>query len=165
MALIAGNQIIGAGSIGAFEEDVVIGVAGDAQRARRNDEMAAVPDELDELEAQIFSDTELGAGKNLRIFIKNGLRNVQPAWLGGCQGQRSALEAVGFEGGRDEYVGIQHEPERKHQADFFFPVRRAARVARMIWSITREVSWEVPFRFASSPMRRRTSGSGAASLT
>ncbi len=54
MALIAGNQIIGAGSIGAFEEDVVIGVAGDAQRARRNDEMAAVPDELDELEAQTF---------------------------------------------------------------------------------------------------------------
>ena len=35
----------------------------------------------------------------------------------------------------------------------------------MIRSIWREVSLEVPFRFASSPAMRRTSGSGAASLT
>jgi hypothetical protein len=47
--LIARDQVVGAGSVGAFQEDIVVGIARDFKTPRRYDGVTVVPDELEQL--------------------------------------------------------------------------------------------------------------------
>ena len=49
MLPIAGNEIVGAGSIGALDKDVVVWITRNFKPARRNHEVAAILDELKQL--------------------------------------------------------------------------------------------------------------------
>jgi hypothetical protein len=55
MALIASDQVIGAGGVGAFEENIIGGVGSDLKRAKRRGEMSAVLEELKKLVAEPFA--------------------------------------------------------------------------------------------------------------
>ena len=61
MALIAGDQVVRAGGIGAFEENVIGGVGGDLKRAGRLDEMSLVFEELKKLMPEPFANMEFRA--------------------------------------------------------------------------------------------------------
>ena len=50
VALVAGDEVVGAGGVCAFEEDVVVRVRGDLQQARWCDDMGAVFEELEQLQ-------------------------------------------------------------------------------------------------------------------
>ena len=58
MALIAGDQVVRAGGIGAFEENVIGGVGRDLKRAGRRDEMSPVVEELKKLMPEPFANME-----------------------------------------------------------------------------------------------------------
>lgn len=96
MPQITGDQVVGTGSVCAFQEDIVVGVRRDGQCAGARDEITVAPDELEQLQSQTFSYVQLGAGKHLRILVENGLGHIQPARPGRCQGECSALEAFGL---------------------------------------------------------------------
>ena len=49
MALVAGDQVVRAGGVGALEEFVVFGVVGDFERVERSNYLGPVPDELEHL--------------------------------------------------------------------------------------------------------------------
>src|SRR6266478_4076026 len=49
MAVIAGDQIVRAGGVGTFEEDIIGGVGGDLKRAGGRDEMRPIFEELKKL--------------------------------------------------------------------------------------------------------------------
>jgi len=61
MALIAGDQVVGAGGIGAFEENVIGGVGGDLKRSRGRDEMGPVFEDLKKLVPEPFANMEFRA--------------------------------------------------------------------------------------------------------
>jgi hypothetical protein len=71
----------------------------------------------------------------------------------------SPMISVGFwlEDRGNHHVRIKHEVERAYR-----PEDRRARDALMIWSIRREEREPVPLHSDSSPISRRTPGSGAA---
>ena len=50
MLLVAGNQVIRTGFVGAFQKGVVVGIAAHVQAALWCDDMAAVLDELEQLQ-------------------------------------------------------------------------------------------------------------------
>jgi hypothetical protein len=58
MALIAGDQVVRAGGIGAFEENVIGGVGGNLKRAGRRNEMSPVFEELKKLMPEPFANME-----------------------------------------------------------------------------------------------------------
>jgi hypothetical protein len=55
---VAGYEVIGTRGIGAFHEDIVVGIAGNLQRPRRRYELGPVLYELDELLLEAPSDFE-----------------------------------------------------------------------------------------------------------
>jgi hypothetical protein len=59
--LIAGDQVVGTGFVGAFQKYVVVRVAAHVQAARRSDDMAVVLDELEQLQAKPLADAQLRA--------------------------------------------------------------------------------------------------------
>ncbi len=61
MALIAGDQVVRAGGVGAFEENVIGGVGRDLKRAGGRDEMAPVFEELKKLLPESFANMEFRA--------------------------------------------------------------------------------------------------------
>ena len=61
MALIASDQVVRAGGIGAFEENVIGGVGRDLQGPRGRDEMSPVFEELKKLLPESFAYTEFRA--------------------------------------------------------------------------------------------------------
>ncbi len=61
MALIAGDQIVRAGGVGTFEENIIGGVGGDLKRAGRRDEMGPVFEELKKLLPEPFADVKFRA--------------------------------------------------------------------------------------------------------
>ena len=58
MALIAGDQVVRAGGIGAFEEYVIGGVGRDLKLAGGHDEMGSVFEELKKLPPEPFANME-----------------------------------------------------------------------------------------------------------
>ena len=73
MTQVAGYEIVRAGGIGAFEEDVVGGVAGDLKRLRGRDEVGAVLKELKELKPESSTYAELRARQDVRYSEKIGV--------------------------------------------------------------------------------------------
>ncbi len=61
MALIAGDQVVRAGGICAFEENVIGGVGRDLKRTGRRDEMSPVFEELKKLMPEPFANMEFRA--------------------------------------------------------------------------------------------------------
>lgn len=49
MPCVAGDQVVGAGGVGAFEEAVVVAIRRNVERTRRVNQLRAVPYELEEL--------------------------------------------------------------------------------------------------------------------
>ncbi len=174
MALVAGNEIVGAGGIGTFEEDIAGRIGGDLKGLQGRDHVGAVINELKELKAEAFADTEFTAGKDCLVFRKDWGRHVEASWFGDGEKQHGALQAAGLEGRGNEDVGVENQPKRKHWAQmpgFYFRdlifggFAFRARAALMIRSICAEVREAVPLRFDSSPMAVITSGSGEARRT
>ena len=61
MALVAGDQVVRAGGIGAFEENVIGGVGRELKRAGGHDEMGPVFQELKKLAPEPFANMEFRA--------------------------------------------------------------------------------------------------------
>jgi len=74
MLLIARDQIVRLGSIGTFKEHVVVGVACDIQAAGRNDGIAVVFDELQQLPPETLANSQFRGGQRLRC--------LPPGWVG-----------------------------------------------------------------------------------
>jgi hypothetical protein len=85
MLLVAGNQVVRTRGIGAFEEHIVIGIAGDFKAASRRHDMAVIPDELQQLLASTFADSQLRecAGGPLASGSLKPLRWYR--WPGGAE--------------------------------------------------------------------------------
>ena len=99
MPLIAGNQVVRARRIGAFEKHIVIGVRRDFKSAGGRHGMAVILDELQQLLANPFANNQLWTREHIRILFQNGLRHVEKRRLGYGQDKGSALEALWLEGG------------------------------------------------------------------
>jgi hypothetical protein len=54
--LVAGHQVVGAGRVGAFQEQVVAGVLTHMEVARRADEVRMTRDKVDKLTLQALAD-------------------------------------------------------------------------------------------------------------
>ncbi len=82
MLLVACDEVVGAGGIGAFDKHVVIRVACHVKPTCRRDEMAAIPDQLQELKSKTFANGKLGAGKHVCIFFEDrrGKHTTGQAW-------------------------------------------------------------------------------------
>ena len=62
VARVSRHQVVRAGGIGAFKENVVVQVGGDLKAPGRSYRMRAIGDELHQLPAEAFVDLELRAG-------------------------------------------------------------------------------------------------------
>src|SRR5437879_13814185 len=82
VAGIAGDEIVGAGGVSAFEKDVVGGIGRDLERMERNDEARAAGDELKKARAQALADRKFRACKHGAIFGKNWRRDKETGGLG-----------------------------------------------------------------------------------
>ncbi len=71
MALVAGDEVVGTGGIGTFEEDIVGGIGSDLKGLRGRDEVGAVSDELKELNAEAFANEEFRARQDCAVFRKD----------------------------------------------------------------------------------------------
>jgi hypothetical protein len=71
-ASVAGNEIIGACGVGAFQKLVVVWVLRHLKRARWLDRMRPAPYELEELLPKTLADVQLRARKHLAVFGENG---------------------------------------------------------------------------------------------
>ena len=58
MPHVAGDQIVGAGRIGAFQKLVIAGILGNLQRMRRMNQPSTVLHQLQELLTEAFADSE-----------------------------------------------------------------------------------------------------------
>src|SRR6266404_5118458 len=160
MFLIAGHQIVRARSVRAFQEYIVRGISYCFKLPCRNHGMTVVFDELQQLQPKTLSGPELGTGKHYTVFLKDGMRDIQPGRLRNGNQDNSALQPGGVYCGRNQNICIDHQTERKHYCFDFWE-----RAFRIILSISREFNLLVPFRSDSLPRSFKTSGSGAASLT
>jgi hypothetical protein len=96
MPQIARNHVVGAGSIGAFQEPIVVAIARHFKTPGRYDQVTSVSDELEQLPAQAFADFELRAGKYVGAFRQDWLGYVEARGLGNCQNKGSALQDFGL---------------------------------------------------------------------
>jgi hypothetical protein len=171
VALVAGDEVVGAGGVCAFEEDVVVRVRGDLQQARWCDDMGAVFEELEQLQLKAAADAEFRTRQHGAVFREDGRREVEARGLSDGEEQDGTLQTVGLEGGGNDDVGIENQAKREHDLadpwcyDFelrFADFRFRARAFLMMRSIWRELRAAVPLSFDSAPMAFRTSGSGEA---
>jgi hypothetical protein len=56
VALIAGDEVVGAGCVGALQEEVAVRGGGSFETVGWDDHVAVVRDELQQLQAQAFTD-------------------------------------------------------------------------------------------------------------
>jgi hypothetical protein len=116
MADVAGNKIVGACGVGAFDEDVVAGIAGDLKWVRGSNQFGATGDELKELNPQAFADAKFRTREDGSIFEKDRRGDEKAGGLGESEDEDSALESVGLKSGGNNYVGVEDEAKREHWA-------------------------------------------------
>jgi hypothetical protein len=160
MFLIAGYQIVRTRGVRAFYEYIVRRITRCFKAPGGDNGMTVVLDELQQLQPKTLSDPELGTGKHLAVFLKDGMRDIQAGWLRNGNQEDSTLQPGGLYCSRNQNICIDHQTEGKHYCFDFWE-----RAFRMILSILREFNALVRFRSDSSPRSLKTSGSGAASLT
>jgi hypothetical protein len=107
MALIAGDQVVRAGRICAFEENVIGGVGRDLKGTRGRDEMSPVFEELKKLLPESFANMEFRARQHGTVLREDRRRQVQPGRLSDGQKKNGALQTEGLERGRYKDIGIQ----------------------------------------------------------
>ena len=95
MALIAGDQVVGARFVCTFEKNVVAGVAGGLDRVGWRHHMGVVPNEFEKLPAEAFGNAQLRARQDHKIFGKNWSGDVEPGRLG--KGQRYGFSSPGLQ--------------------------------------------------------------------
>jgi len=76
MPLIACDQIVRTGSIGALKEHVVVGVACDIQAAGRDDRIAVVFDELQQLLPETLANSQFRTAKDFAVFLEDGSGHI-----------------------------------------------------------------------------------------
>jgi hypothetical protein len=158
MSLIGGHNP--PRSVGAFQEYFVLRINRCFEAPGRNHRMTMVLDDLQQLQPKTLSDPELGTGKHVVVFLKDGMRNIQVGRLRNSNQENSAMQPGRLYYSRNQNICIDHQTERKHcYLDF------RDRAFLIILSISREFNALVLFRSDSSPRILKTSGSGAASLT
>jgi hypothetical protein len=59
--LIAGDEVVSAGGVGALKKDVIVWITRDLKRPRGGDEMGAVFDKREELLSKTLSDPQFRA--------------------------------------------------------------------------------------------------------
>src|ERR1700730_890015 len=161
MLLITRHEVIRTSSVSTFQEHVVIGVArAFHQETCRNHSVTVVLDELQQLLTEALANPQFRAGKHFAVFLQDGPGDIQAGRLGNAKQQDSALQPGRPGGSRNQHIRVDDQTQGKH---YRFGFRE--REALMIWSIWRELKVLVPLRSDSSPSTRKTSGSGAASLT
>src|SRR6266436_6344479 len=160
MFLIAGHQIIRTRSVSAFQEYIVLGIRCCFKPPGRDHGMTVVLDELQQLQPKTLSDPELGTGKHLAVFLKDGMRDIEAGRLRNSNQENSTLQPGGLYCSRNQNICIDHQTDGKH---YCFDLWERAFL--IILSISRELNALVRFRSDSSPRSLKTSGSGAASLT
>ena len=94
MPLVTGHQVIGASSVGAFHELVVVGVRRHVQWARWLNGMGTSLNELQELLPDAPADLELRASQNIAVFGEDRFGDVKPCRLGNRKQENGALQAV-----------------------------------------------------------------------
>jgi hypothetical protein len=130
MLLIARDQIVRARSVGTFKEHIVVGVACDIQAAARNDGIAVVFDELQQLLPETLADSQFRAAKDFSVFLQDGSGHIQAGRSGNGEQQDSALQPCWLNSGGNQDICIDYKTERKHYG-FGFRDREVL----MIWSI------------------------------
>jgi hypothetical protein len=96
MFLIAGHQIVRTRAVRAFQEYVVRRISCCFKPPGGDHGMTEVLDELQQLQPKTLSDPELGTGKHLAVFLKNGMRDIQAGWLRNGNQEDSTLQPGGL---------------------------------------------------------------------
>jgi len=107
MALIAGDQVVRAGGVGAFEENVIGGVGRDLKRPGGRNEMGPVFEELKKLLPESFANMEFRARQNGTIFREDRRRQVEAGRLREGQEEYGALQTGRLERARYNDIGIE----------------------------------------------------------
>jgi hypothetical protein len=71
--------------------------------------MTVVLDELQQLQPKTLSDPELGTGKHLAVFLKDGVRNIQAGRPRNGNHEDSALQRSGLYCSRNQNICIDHQ--------------------------------------------------------
>src|SRR6266446_6408753 len=151
MFLIAGHQIVRTRSIRTLQEYIVRGISCYFKPPGRGHGMTVVLDELQQLQPKTLSDPELGTGKHLTVFLKDGMRDIQAGRLRNGNQENSTLQPDWLDCSRDQYICIDHQTEGKHYRFDFWE-----RAFIIILSISREFNALVRFRSDSSPRSLKT---------
>ena len=114
MAGVARDQVVGTCHVGAFDENVIAGIAGDLNWTRWRYEFAPIGDELKELNSEAFADPQFGTREHGPIFKKNWCGDKKASRFGEGNDEDRALEAVGFESGGNDYVGVENQAKSQH---------------------------------------------------
>lgn len=106
MPAVPGNQIVGAGLVGAFQKHIVVRIAGHRQTARGPDEMAVIADEGQQPQAVALAHLESGSSQDAGILSENRLGDVQVGGFGDGEQERRARESVRMERSGNHDVGV-----------------------------------------------------------
>ena len=114
MFLIAGHQIVRTRSIRTLQEYIVRRISCYFKLPGRGYGMTVVLDELQQLQPKTLSDPELGTGKHLTVFRKDGMRDIQAGRLRNGNQENSTLQPGGLYCSRNQNICIDHQAEGKH---------------------------------------------------
>jgi hypothetical protein len=160
MLLIASYQIVCSGSIGTFQEHIVVRIPRDFNTPGRSHGKAAILDDLQQSLPRTLPDPQFRTAEYFAVFVQDRSRDIKSRRFGNREQEDRALESSRLNGGGNQHICVDYKAKRKH---YRFGFRN--REALMILSIWRDVNVLVPLRSESSPMTLNTSGSGAANLT
>jgi hypothetical protein len=123
MPLVAGDQIVSASRLCAFQEFIIIGVYRHLQLAGNLYWIQAVPEQLKKLALEPFADLQLPTRQHHTIFRPNGVRHVQSGRVSNRERKSSARQAIGFQGRRDRDIRVEHSRTRIIPASVVATVR------------------------------------------
>ncbi len=115
MALVAGDQIVGAGGVGAFNKNVVVRIFRDPDRTCGGNELRSIFDELEKFVPKAASDFEFRAREDFTVIGENGLGDIQPGWFGEREEKYGALESVRVQSRGNDDVGVDDQAEGNHR--------------------------------------------------
>src|SRR6266567_6502644 len=76
MLQIAGDQVVRARSIGAFQKSIVVRVRCDLKAPTRSHDITAILDELQQLLAEALSNVQFGAGEDVTVLFQDAWREI-----------------------------------------------------------------------------------------
>jgi hypothetical protein len=94
MPLVTGDEVIGAGRVGTFQELVVVRILRNLERMCRANQLRTVLYELKKLLPKASADFEFGTREDFPVFRENGWGDIQPGGFRHRKHEHSALESV-----------------------------------------------------------------------